>query len=72
MIPELGFTAKTAQLDHREGKIKMVVLCLLHNRFVQLKGRQVLGGMGGDQPAVVADRDKYANFHHKPLLLCVG
>ncbi|SAC93067.1 Uncharacterised protein [Enterobacter cloacae] len=71
MVPEFGLTAETAQLDHREGKVEVVVLRFLHDGFIQLKGRHVLRGSGRDKPAVVADRYKYANFHHEPLFISV-
>ncbi|SAF94912.1 Uncharacterised protein [Enterobacter cloacae] len=69
MVPEFGLTAETAQLDHRERKVEVVMLRFLHDGFIQLKGRHVLRGRGRDKPAVVADRYKYANFHHEPLLI---
>ena len=67
VVPEFGLTAETAQLDHRERKVEVVMLRFLHDGFIQLKGRHVLRGSGRDKPAVVADRYKYANFHHEPL-----
>ncbi len=64
VIPEFGFAAEAAQLDHRQGKIEVVVLRFLHNGFVQLEGRHVLRRVGGDKPAVIANGNEYANFHH--------
>ena len=69
MIPEFGFPAEAAQLNHRQGKIEVIVLCLLHDGFVQLKGRHVLRRVGRDQPAVIANGNEYANFHHEPLFI---
>ena len=69
MIPEFGFAAKAAQLDHRKRKVEMVVLRFLHDGFIQLKGWHVLRCSGRDKPAVVADGYKYANFHHEPLFI---
>ncbi|MNT71631.1 hypothetical protein D3C72_2101380 [compost metagenome] len=63
MIPEFGFAAEAAQFDHRQGEIKVVVLGLLHDGFIEFKRWFVLWGIAGNQPAVVADRNKYANFH---------
>ncbi|MNP09902.1 hypothetical protein D3C76_1020250 [compost metagenome] len=48
VIPEFGFAAEAAQFDHRECKVEMVMLRLLHNGFVQLEGRHVLRRVGGD------------------------
>ena len=69
VIPEFGFAAEAAQLDHRKRKVEMVVLRFLHDGFIQLKGRHVLRCSGRDKPAVVADGYKYANFHHEPLFI---
>ena len=69
MIPELSFAAKATQFDHRQGEIEMVVLRFLHNGFIQFKGRHVLRRVGRNEPAVVANRYEYANFHHQPLFV---
>jgi hypothetical protein len=45
VIPEFGFAAEAAQLDHRKRKVEMVVLRFLHDGLIQLKGRHVLRGM---------------------------
>ncbi|VTT28337.1 Uncharacterised protein [Klebsiella pneumoniae] len=66
MVPEFGLATEAAQLDHRQGEIKVIVLGFLHNSFVQFERGHVLRGVVGDQPAVVTDRDKDTNFHVKP------
>lgn len=51
------------------GEIEMVMLRFLHNGFIQFKGRHVLRRVGRNEPAVVANRYEYANFHHQPLFV---
>ncbi len=63
MIPEFSFPAEAAQFDHGEREVEMVVLGLLHDGLIQFKGRHILRGMGGDQPAVVANGNENTNFH---------
>ena len=41
----------------------MVVLGLLHDSLIQFEGRHILRGMGGNQPAVVANGNENTNFH---------
>ncbi len=62
MIPEFRLASEAAELDHGEGKIEAIVLGFLHNLFVELERRFVLGGVCGDEPAVVTDGDKDADF----------
>ena len=63
MIPKFCFPAEAAQLDHGEREVEMVVLGLLHDSLIQFEGRHILRGMGGDQPAVVANGNENTNFH---------
>ena len=63
VIPEFSFPAEAAQFDHGEREVEMVVLGLLHDGLIQFKGRHILRGMGGDQPAVVANGNENTNFH---------
>jgi hypothetical protein len=72
VVPELCLAAETAQFDHRQREGESLPLGLLHDPLVQLEGGLVLGGVLGDQPAVVADRDEHAEVHAILLVDCTS
>ncbi|STV74714.1 Uncharacterised protein [Klebsiella michiganensis] len=63
MIPEFGLAAEAAQFNHRQREIEAVVFGFLHDGLIELKRRHVLGSMGGNQPAVITNRNEDTNFH---------
>src|ERR1700731_2356362 len=63
VIPELRWTAKPVQFDHRQRKIEAEAFRLLDDLAIEVEGGPVLRRGRRDQPAVVADRDEDAQFH---------
>jgi len=58
VVPELRRAAEPVQFDHRQCKVEAEALGLVHDLTVEIIARSILWRGGGDQPTVVADRDK--------------
>ena len=65
VVPEPRRPAEAVQLDHRQREVEAEALGLLHDRPVQIEARLVLRRGGGDQPAVVADRNEHTKLHRE-------
>jgi len=63
VVPEFGFPAEASEFDHGEGEVEVVFFGFEDDLFVEFEAGHVLGGVGGDEPAVVADGDEDADFH---------
>lgn len=63
MVLEFGFDSETTEFDHGEREIDTVVFGFVDDGFVELEGWLVLGRVGEDEPAVVADWNEDANIH---------
>jgi hypothetical protein len=68
VVPKLAFAAEAAQLDHGEREFQPVGFGLLHHLAVERETWLVLRRCGGDQPAIIADRDEDAYVHARGSL----
>ena len=60
VVPELGGSSEAAELDHGEGEVEAEAFGFFDDGAVEREGGHVLGGCGGDQPAIVADGEEDA------------